>query len=430
MCSHAGRAEQALLVASSPRRLHASHHNQPHHPHSKASLLPASSEIIHHITAPAMTTPATQNALSADSILSYMTKSLPLSEAQSSRLKDSYAAVALFSHACMLAVGFRLIGLGEDHKIEATSTPKDAQPLPSEWDASSSYAFRYAHSQSSMEYVIKILRLGKKALISGLALDHDKTASFEIKAQDYISEGSLQNQSSEADTKASLGHIFISPGRITDLASLFRSSIIQKLAPGIHKAGYEDTSSGTTTGSATENPRRQEQDNRPPQYDPLRDDRQDPARLNPYPYADPLAAPRRPEPTGDFPPPGFDDEYDLMRPSRGIQPGRTPFGNIGERDLYPPGLGPNDPLRMGPGGGGVRGGGGMHPTFDDPMFGGQGGQRGGYDPMAPPGARYDPIGPGDGPPQGRMGGGPRFPGGPGMGGGANPFGGFGSGDFI
>ena len=49
----------------------------------------------------------------------------------------------------------------------------------------------------------------------------------------------------------------------------------------------------------------------------------------------------------------------------------------------------------------------------------------------PPGARYDPIGPGHGPPHGR--GGPRFPrAGGGFGGGAppNPFGGFGGNDFI
>jgi hypothetical protein len=45
--------------------------------------------------------------------------------------------------------------------------------------------------------------------------------------------------------------------------------------------------------------------------------------------------------------------------------------------------------------------------------------------MAPPGARFDPLGPG---------GGPRFPGGGGRGGMGgrppNPFGGFGDGDFI
>lgn len=102
--------------------------------------------------------------------------------------------------------------------------------------------------------------------------------------------------------------------------------------------------------------------------------------------------------------------------------GRRPL-NIGERDLYPPGLGPHDPLRMGPGPPGFGGGGGgMHPTFDDPLFAGRQGGGG----RAPPGARYDPVGPGDGPPYLR--GGPRFPGG--GGGPPNPFGGFGGGDFI
>ena len=98
----------------------------------------------------------------------------------------------------------------------------------------------------------------------------------------------------------------------------------------------------------------------------------------------------------------------------------SPF-NIGHDDLNPPGLGPNDPLRGSFVGGGRMGGagsGGMHPTFDDPLFGGRGGQGGGFNPQAPPGARYDPTGPGDGPQRGGLG---RPP---------NPFGGFGSGDFI
>jgi hypothetical protein len=65
----------------------------------------------------------------------------------------------------------------------------------------------------------------------------------------------------------------------------------------------------------------------------------------------------------------------------------------------------------------------MHPTFDDPLFGG--GRGGGYDLQAPPGSRYDPVGPGQGPPFGRGG-----RGGPGGGmGGFGGFGGFG-GDII
>lgn len=96
----------------------------------------------------------------------------------------------------------------------------------------------------------------------------------------------------------------------------------------------------------------------------------------------------------------------------------SPF-NIGHDDLNPPGLGPNDPLRGSfVGGGGF--GGGMHPTFNDPLFRGTGGRgRGGQgNPQVPEGARYDPLGPGDGPQRG-VGGRP-----------PNPFGGFGSNDFI
>ena len=330
----------------------------------------------------------------------------------------------------MLAVGFRLVGLGEDDKIEAHSESINTQPLPAQWDKHSSYAFRYTHPQSSMEFLLKVTRLGNKAVIMGVGLGDDKTAQLEIKAQDYTSENSLKE--TKAGAMDSLRNAFISAGRMKDLSSLLKLNIIQKLIPGLRKEGYEESAQTTereAASSATRQPRRDEGD-RPPDRDPLRDDQPAPAR--PYPFNDPLAAaPRRGGPIPDFAPPGFEDEFELQRPGGRFPGGAGPgFGNIGERDLYPPGLGPNDPLRMGPGGG-FRGGGGMHPTFDDPLFQGQGGQ-GGYDPRAPPGARYDPVGPGDGPPNLR--GGPRFPGGGGgggfRGGPPNPFGGFGGGDFI
>lgn len=377
--------------------------------------------------------PPLSSALSANSILKYMSQSLPTQDSGQQALKNPYAAVALFAHACMLAVGFRLIGLGEDHRIEAQSESTDVVPLPPEWDSSSSYAFRYKHAQSSMEYLVKVNRLGNKAIILGVGLGDDKTAQLEVKAEDYTSEGSLKDVKSGDGSSVNLQNAFISQGRMSDLSSLVRLNIIQKLAPGIHKEGYEESSRSEGQSSRTrEQPRRYEEP-RPPDFDPLRDDQPQPAR--PHPFHDPLAvAPRHPRPIPDFAPPGFEDEHELRRPPRGL-PGRgdQPFGNIGEQDLYPPGLGPHDPLRIGPGGrGGFRGGGGMHPTFDDPMFGGQGDGEGAFDPRAPYGARYDPVGPGDVPPNHRGG---RFPGrGPGSGGGfggpPNPFGHFGGGDFI
>jgi hypothetical protein len=53
--------------------------------------------------------------LKAETLTKVMAASLPPHSSPS--LPNVYAAIALFGHACMLSVGFRLVGLGEDHKI-------------------------------------------------------------------------------------------------------------------------------------------------------------------------------------------------------------------------------------------------------------------------------------------------------------------------
>lgn len=57
--------------------------------------------------------------MGAESLISLIVKSLPpkASDESSPVVKSPYAAIALLAHACMLAVGFRLVGLGEDHRI-------------------------------------------------------------------------------------------------------------------------------------------------------------------------------------------------------------------------------------------------------------------------------------------------------------------------
>ncbi|KAJ5584865.1 uncharacterized protein N7459_004665 [Penicillium hispanicum] len=351
------------------------------------------------------------DALSAERVLELAAAALR--DGQPS-LKTSYEAVALIGHACMAAVDFRLVGLGEDHTIQ-TST--ETRSLPAEWNANSTFAFRYAHEQSSMQFLLKVSRLGNNAVVFALALGDDRTSSFDLPVKDYISESALPLSSTDNLTGA-LRDVFISPARLSDLIGLFKINVIQKLAPGLYKEGYEDQSRGFEQRPEEQRQRDRLQDDSLPQ----------PAR--PYPFDDPLAAaPRRPNPPGDFAPPGFEDEFEIQRPPRGYPPGlgggRSPY-NIGERDLYPQGLGPNDPFRgsIGPGFGS---GGGMHPTFDDPLFGGQGGN-GGYDPRAPPGARYDPVNPGE-PPFGRNQG-PFGRGHRGPGGGFGGFGGGFGGDII
>ena len=262
--------------------------------------------------------------------------------------------------------------------LEAPSEADSTTQLPEEWNAakSSDYAFRYAHTQSSLHYLVKVSRLGGKAVINGLGVGDDKVQSVDIPVKDFISESSLPytmpEVAEETQIARSLQDLFISEGRITDFASLLKVNIIQKLAPSLQKEGYEESAHAASQAAADSQGQpgvRREPDESV--RDPLRDHRQ-PLPAQPRPYGGPLpASPRRPFPTGDFPPPDLEDEYEINRPMGGGE--RHPL-NIGERDLYPPGLGPHDPLRSGGYGpfGGI-GGGGMHPTFDDPMFGGHGG---------------------------------------------------------
>ncbi|KAI1809235.1 PI31 proteasome regulator N-terminal-domain-containing protein [Poronia punctata] len=378
------------------------------------------------------------NLLSPSALLQSMADALSTHEPHdtTSDLSSSHEALALFTHACMASLGFRLLGFDEDKPNEAECHGL-APRLPANWNASfNTYAFVYAHQQSALRFVIKVDRMGGKAEIRGLAVHDERIARVDLTIKDYVSNSALpiritmteDGTEDRTDLPNKFQNVFISEDRIMDLATLIKINIIQKLLPSLQKEGYEESPDDAAVREDI-----QEAARRPPRQPVIPDAMPQPAR--PYPFDDPLRPqPHQPVPAGDFPPPGFEDPLDLTRPRGGPWPDRTPFGNIGADDLNPPGLGPHDPLRPGLGipGGGLpsrpAGGRGMHPTFDDPLFGGDGGMGGEFDPQVPPGARYDPLGPGGMP---RLGG--RRP----RGGGNNPFGGnqggpwgFGGGDFI
>lgn len=277
----------------------------------------------------------------------------------------------------------------------ADDTAKGRKTLPENWNTTTTYnyAFRFAHTQSALHYLVKISRLSGKAVINGLGIGDDKVHTVDFVIKDYLSESSFPftlptssssgNDDDDSEQKArSLQHLYISPGRLADLATLFKLQIIQKLAPALQKEGYEESAHA----ASQREPQRIPPTSSP--QDPLREDRLPRPPPPSSPFAQPDAAiydpitglPSRPYPAGDFPPPGFEDEYEINRPlARGGLGGERRPLNIGERDLYPPGLGPHDPLRSGGGGGFIAGGGGggMHPTFDDPIFGGGRGGAGG-----------------------------------------------------
>ncbi|UNI13325.1 hypothetical protein JDV02_000081 [Purpureocillium takamizusanense] len=308
-----------------------------------------------------------------------------------------------------------------------------------------------------MRFVIRVDRMGGKVEVRGLAVGADTIHRFERAVRDVVRADGLPLRVSlnpdgaedRSDLVDKMRALFVSEQAIVDILHDLKVNIVQKLIPKLQREGYVEIDDRDAQEAAQAERRAQEA------RDPDRPFRGgEPQQPHPHPHPHPLpdlARPRPGAPVGDFPPPGFEDEYEMNRPPRAgagivFPDGRSPF-NIGHDDLNPPGLGPHDPLRGSfvPGGGLPRPGrpSGMHPTFDDPLFAGQRGPGGfvsdgdpsaGYvDPQSPPGARWDPVGPGGGPRRGGPGGsrgGGNYPFGDFGGGGGYGGGGFGGGGHI
>jgi hypothetical protein len=95
--------------------------------------------------------------------------------------------------------------------------------LPSQWNNSlSSHGFVYAHTQSSMQFVLHIDRLGSKIEVRGLGTGAERIARFDITARDYISSSALplrinitaDGTEDRSDLSKKLKTLFISEERI------------------------------------------------------------------------------------------------------------------------------------------------------------------------------------------------------------------------
>lgn len=324
-------------------------------------------------------------------------------------LRSPEEALAALTHTILTRIGFRLTSLSDatgSVNVAVQTFPNNR--LPPTWNqhGPSSYTFRYAHEQSSLNFLVKIVSLGPRLLIHATALELSRTESYEVEVDRFTSrsfwpwsrpsaepraeqEGTQGASLSSSSSREPLVNGFVSSTRIADFVLGAQAKIIQKLVPGLRKEGYEEVAESDQGSGSRAGPSAPPSSRQPP--------------------------PVRPSVPDD----GFPDDYGAAQP-----PFRIPLA-IGDRDLDP--LGGPPPL-FGGGRGGFPGGddgGGMivgpnHPMFRDRFGGGGGGLGGGG--MVPPGARFDPVtpfgGPGQGPSPFRPGGGPppgRGPRRPGMG---------------
>jgi len=250
--------------------------------------------------------------------------------------------------------------------------------LPEEWSqhGPGNYTFRYKHDQSSLEFVVKVAKLGSRTLLNAIALESDKAASLDISTNDFASPSFFPHDLAASDAQP-LVHGFISSNRIADFIFQVKIKVIQKLTPGLRKEGYVEQSEDTPSSSSS-------------------------SLTQPHPDN---AGPSRPQPDTPLYPPDHHDHF----PYNSHIPPENPL-SIGRRDLEPF---PQNPFAPPPLFSPPSRGDGMFVGPDHPIFGG--GRRGvggrgpwGGDgflpPMgAPPGARFDPVGPGLGPFPGRSG---------------------------
>lgn len=190
----------------------------------------------------------------------------------------------------------------------------------------------------------------------------DKSASLDVPTNDFASPSFYPHDASKPDAQP-LIHGFISSNRVADFVSQLKLKIVQRLVPGLRKDGYVEETEEVSASTATPaNPPRATGPPRPRAITP------------PFPEAIP--------------------DYLLPnpRPYNPLEIGRSDLDPFGADRFSPPPLFP------------PHGGDGMFVGPDHLIFGSRGrrqdnfrgpwGGDGYLPPMgAPPGARFDPVGP-------------------------------------
>ena len=102
----------------------------------------------------------------ASAILSAIPEALPPSSKVLRHVQDAIAALL---HSILSSVGFTLIAVDED--ASATDYPNNV--LPEGWNTRgpSNYTFRYQHSESKSEILLKLSRLGTHVIVNAVAVE-------------------------------------------------------------------------------------------------------------------------------------------------------------------------------------------------------------------------------------------------------------------
>lgn len=111
---------------------------------------------------------------------SALTASLPnLLPPNRKKLESQQDAITALVHTAFKVLSFRLVAVDD-------STPASSNLdgiLPDSWNSHGpgSYTLRYRHEQSSLEFVVKVVKLGSRTLINAIAVEvRDRSLSLTV----------------------------------------------------------------------------------------------------------------------------------------------------------------------------------------------------------------------------------------------------------
>ena len=106
----------------------------------------------------------TTNILDPSALMAALPSLLPAGNT----LNSPQDAIAALLHTSLITLSFRFISL--DEAINASGS--DSNVLPTDWNKNGPgyYSFKYKHDQSSLDFLLKVCKLGKRTVINAIAL--------------------------------------------------------------------------------------------------------------------------------------------------------------------------------------------------------------------------------------------------------------------
>jgi proteasome inhibitor subunit 1 (PI31) len=107
-----------------------------------------------------------QNILDPSALTSRLPKLLPKSN---QTLQNPQDALSALIHTAFTVLGFRLIGVDDT----SSASTFDGNVLPEHWNTHGPghYTFRYKHEQSSLEFLLKMAKLGNRFTINAIGVE-------------------------------------------------------------------------------------------------------------------------------------------------------------------------------------------------------------------------------------------------------------------